>query len=85
MLSIFHDHNNRLDTRGLRCPDPLMMLRKAIRNMIEGQTIFIIADDPAIIRDITSFCVFMDHQIVFEYTKQIPYLFLVRKGAAADR
>lgn len=36
-----------LDTLGLRCPEPVMLTRKTIRNMADGEVLFIIADDPA--------------------------------------
>lgn len=56
--------NKELDTLGLRCPEPVMLTRKTIRNMEEGEILHIIADDPATTRDIPSFCEFMDHQLI---------------------
>ena len=44
-----------LDALGLRCPEPVMMIRKTIRHMADGETLVIIADDPATTRDIPSF------------------------------
>ena len=35
-----------LDTLGLRCPEPVMLTRKTIRNMAEGEILLIVADDP---------------------------------------
>ena len=49
-----------LDTMGLRCPEPVMLVRKNIRHLNEGEVLLIIADDPATTRDIPSFCQFMD-------------------------
>ncbi len=69
-----------LEAEGLRCPEPVMMVRKTIRNMEEGQTLLIRADDPSTTRDIPSFCRFMDHQLIDAQTDQMPYLFLIRKG-----
>lgn len=37
--------NKELDTLGLRCPEPVMLTRKTIRNMEEGEILHIIADD----------------------------------------
>ena len=56
--------NHHLDTIGLRCPEPVMMLRKTIRRMASGETLLVTADDAATTRDIPSFCRFMDHQLV---------------------
>ena len=41
-----------LDTVGLRCPEPVMLVRKNIRHMNEGEVLLILADDPATTRDI---------------------------------
>jgi tRNA 2-thiouridine synthesizing protein A len=69
-----------LDTVGLRCPEPVMMIRKTVRKMQEGELLRVIADDPATTRDIPSFCRFMEHTLVEADTKQIPYRYLIRKG-----
>ena len=70
-----------LDTLGLRCPEPVMMVRKTVRKMQEGELLTVIADDPATTRDIPSFCRFMEHTLIEADTKQIPYRYLIRKGA----
>lgn len=69
-----------LDTLGLRCPEPVMMIRKTVRKMQVGQLLIVIADDPATTRDIPSFCRFMDHTLVEADTDQVPYRYLIRKG-----
>ena len=55
-----------LDTVGLRCPEPVMLVRKNIRHMNEGEVLLILADDPATTRDIPSFCQFMEHTLFEE-------------------
>ena len=70
-----------LDTLGLRCPEPVMMLRKTVRKMQEGELLTVLADDPATTRDIPSFCRFMEHTLIEADTKQLPYRYLIRKGA----
>lgn len=72
--------NQTLDTLGLRCPEPVMLTRKTIRNMQEGEVLLIIADDPATTRDIPSFCQFMDHQLLNSETTTKPYRYWVKKG-----
>ena len=57
-----------------------MMVRKTIRNMDEGDTLLVTADDPSTTRDIPSFCRFMDHELLQAQTEQIPYQFLIKKG-----
>ena len=69
-----------LDTLGLRCPEPVMMLRKTVRKMQEGELLEVIADDPATTRDIPSFCVFMEHTLIKSEVAELPYRYIVRKG-----
>ena len=69
-----------LDAQGLRCPEPVMMVRKTIRTMQEGEVLLVTADDPSTTRDIPSFCRFMDHQLLRVDTDNIPYQFLIKKG-----
>ena len=80
MNSLFSNPEHELDALGLRCPEPVMMVRKTVRNLDDGQTLLIIADDPATVRDIPSFCQFMDHTLVASQTEQLPYQYLIKKG-----
>ncbi|MDV2856642.1 MULTISPECIES: sulfurtransferase TusA [Oceanimonas] len=74
------DAHHQLDATGLRCPEPVMMVRKQVRTMAAGETLLITADDPSTSRDIPSFCRFMDHQLLSSQTDELPYRFLIRKG-----
>ena len=80
MNPLFSNPEHELDALGLRCPEPVMMVRKTVRKLDEGQTLLIIADDPATVRDIPSFCQFMDHTLVASQTEQLPYQYLIKKG-----
>lgn len=70
-----------LDTLGLRCPEPVMMIRKTVRKMQQGEILEVIADDPATTRDIPSFCRFMEHTLLESNIEQLPYRYLIKKGA----
>ncbi len=69
-----------LDASGLRCPEPVMMVRKTVRLMQDGEVLLVIADDPATVRDIPSFCRFMDHTLLASETENPPNRYLIRKG-----
>ena len=71
---------HQLDAQGLRCPEPVMMVRKTVRTMPVGETLLIIADDPATTRDIPGFCRFMEHELVAQETEALPYRYLIRKS-----
>ena len=77
----FSDAQHRLDATGLRCPEPVMMVRKQVRSMASGETLLITADDPSTSRDIPSFCHFMDHVLLSSQVERLPYQFLIQKGA----
>jgi len=71
---------NSLNTIGLRCPEPVMMIRKSIRTMDKDEVIKVLADDPSTTRDIPSFCRFMDHTLIESQTNEIPYFYIIKKG-----
>lgn len=72
--------DHQLDAMGLRCPEPVMMVRLHIRNMQPGETLLVEADDHSTTRDIPSFCHFMQHTLVDSQTEQPPYTYVIRKG-----
>ncbi|HBO38674.1 MAG TPA: sulfurtransferase TusA [Pasteurellaceae bacterium] len=72
--------HHTLDAIGLRCPEPVMLVRKQIRHMKDGDILLILADDPATTRDIPSFCQFMEHTLLKSELEQIPFKYWVKKG-----
>lgn len=79
MSDLFQQADQELDALGLRCPEPVMMIRKTVRQLNSGETLLVIADDPSTTRDIPSFCRFMDHQLLASDTEQSPYKYLIKK------
>jgi len=71
---------HQLDAIGLRCPEPVMMVRKKMRGLASGETLLVTADDPSTTRDIPSFCRFMDHELVSQQINDNPYQYLIKKG-----
>ncbi|MCD9476414.1 sulfurtransferase TusA [Photobacterium phosphoreum] len=80
MTAIFENPTYNLDAQGLRCPEPVMMVRKTVRKMAANETLLVIADDPSTTRDIPSFCRFMDHTLIAAEIETLPYRFLIQKG-----
>lgn len=79
-MSPFTTADYQLDTLGLRCPEPVMLIRGKMRQMTDGEKLLIIADDPATTRDVPAFCRFMDHQLLASQTDEAPYRYLIQKG-----
>jgi tRNA 2-thiouridine synthesizing protein A len=72
--------DQELNALGLRCPEPVMVIRKAMRALKDGQVIKIIADDPSTQRDIPKFCVFMHHQLLEQSADNDQFIYVVKKG-----
>lgn len=83
MGDIFSVPDYTLCALGLRCPEPVMMVRKTVRSMHMGETLLIIADDPTTKRDILGFCRFMEHRLLAQQTEVLPYQYLIQKGTDA--
>ncbi len=70
-----------LDLTGLKCPEPLMVLRHRVRELPVGTRIYVVATDPSTERDFASFCRFLGH--VMEHAAHGDdghWHFLIRKG-----
>ena len=76
----FEFSDYQLDALGLRCPEPVMIVRLKIREMIIGDTLTVIADDHSTTRDIPSFCRFMGHELLNSDIAQSPYQYVIKKG-----
>lgn len=50
-----------LDTKGLICPEPVMMLHRAIRKITAGELLIVESTDPSSMRDIPKFCIHLGH------------------------
>jgi tRNA 2-thiouridine synthesizing protein A len=82
MTDLFANADQQLDALGVRCPEPVMVTRLTIRKMQPGQTLLILADDPATTRDIPAFCRFMDHELLAQDVSELPYRYLLKKNAS---
>lgn len=69
-----------LDTCGLFCPEPVMLLHNKIRDMASGEVLEIVATDPATQRDIPKFCTFLGHQLLNQEVSLKHYRYWVKKA-----
>lgn len=81
--TLFNTFDREFDAVGLRCPEPVMMVRLNVRKMQDGEVLLVHADDPSTTRDIPKFCTFMDHQLLASDTESLPYRYLIKKGLAS--
>lgn len=69
-----------LDTKGLRCPEPLMVLRNRIMDMEPGQVVKVVATDPSTSWDFANFCKFLKHEMLDKTAEDDVYTYWIRKG-----
>lgn len=69
-----------LDARGLRCPEPVMLLHKAIAEITAGDRLRVIATDPTTERDIPQFCRFLGHELISQDSDGTEWVYVLRKG-----
>jgi tRNA 2-thiouridine synthesizing protein A len=78
----FADFDVELDTRGLFCPEPVMLLHNHINNVTPGRVLKVIATDPSTTRDIPRFCQFLGHELVDKSEQEGEFIFLIRRAEA---
>lgn len=49
-------HPEVLDARGLRCPVPVALTRRRLRELPEGALLAVLGDDPLFVLDMQAFC-----------------------------
>lgn len=75
--------DHQLDALGLRCPEPVMMVRKRMREILVGEVLLVLADDPASTRDIPNYCRFLNHILLNSETNEPPFRYWIQKGNTA--
>jgi len=71
--------NTVLDTTGLICPEPVMLLHKAIKPLASGEIIEVVATDPSTTRDIPKFCHFLGHELLSQDEQGKTYIYHIKK------
>ena len=74
-----YEFDDILDTQGLFCPEPVMLLHKKMRDVQSGQVLKVIATDPATCRDVPKFCHFLGHDLVRESVTDTEFVYFIRK------
>lgn len=72
--------SSRLDTSGLMCPEPVMMLHGKVREMASGEVVEVVATDPSTTRDIPKFCQFLGHELLRSDQQDGSFLYWIRKA-----
>ena len=69
----------KLDVRGLYCPSPAMQTVVELSKMLVGQTLLVLAADPAAEDDISDLCRTRGHELVELKKNGTDLEFIIRK------
>jgi tRNA 2-thiouridine synthesizing protein A len=78
-ITVWRMPETMLDTRGLKCPLPVLRARKAIQSVAPGEMLRVLATDPAAVRDFQAFCEATGHELVGHTQQAGEFTFLLRK------
>jgi len=70
-----------LDTKGLKCPLPVLRARKALKDVAAGGLLQVLATDPGAVKDFAHFCQTTGNELVETTQDGDVYCFLIRKAA----
>ena len=90
LLQNFNNHimnfDQELNTRGLKCPLPILRCKKALSELGAGQVLKAYATDPGAVKDFQAFCKQTGHVMLsLEETKEADtpvFVFHIQKKAA---
>jgi len=67
-----------LDTSGLYCPEPVMLLHNKVRDVRSGAVLEVLATDPSTQRDIPRFCSFLGHQLLEQSIAEDTFRYVIK-------
>ncbi|NCV51626.1 MAG: sulfurtransferase TusA family protein [Gammaproteobacteria bacterium] len=67
-----------IDVVGLRCPLPVLKLKKRIEPLQPGSKVRLVTTDPTTLKDVPAYCQLAGHQILALQSTNPPYEFLIR-------
>ncbi len=70
----------KLDTRNLNCPLPILRVRKALKGLPQGELLEVTATDPGSVKDMQAFCKQTGHELLEASEGGGEYVFLIRKA-----
>lgn len=70
----------KLDTRGMNCPLPILKTRKAINLINSGDILEVTSSDPGSVKDMASFCEQTGNRLLSSNAADSSYIFLIEKA-----
>ena len=69
-----------LDLRGLKCPLPALLAKKAVAKLASGMGLRVLADDPLSVVDIPYMCSTEGHLLKEQTTQDGHHAFVIRRA-----
>jgi len=69
-----------LDTKGLKCPLPVLKARRAMKELATGALLEVLATDPGAVKDFQEFCRTTGDELVASRQEGEVYIFHIRKA-----
>lgn len=69
-----------LDARGYNCPIPVLKTRKALQGLNAGDTVTVLATDPASAIDMPHFCNTTGHELIDTSSKDGVFTYVIKKS-----
>lgn len=61
--------DRQIDTRGTKCPMPVLKTKRALATMQSGEILCVLATDPASVSDLAQFAVQTGHKVLAQEEK----------------
>lgn len=67
------------DFTGLKCPLPVLKLRRLLKDVMIGEQVSVLADDPAAPLDFSHFCETSGHELLSSTQSDGVFCFVIKK------
>ena len=71
--------DKELDTRGLNCPLPILKAKKALTDMLSGQTLRVVSTDSGSVRDFQAFAKQTGNELLEQLTEVDDFIHVLRR------
>ena len=71
--------NKELDTRGLNCPLPILKAKKALTDMVSGETLRVVSTDAGSMRDFQAFARQTGNELVEQTTVGSEFIHVLKR------
>ena len=71
--------DKEVDTRGLNCPLPILKAKKALAELVSGQTLKVVATDNGSLRDFQAFAKQTGNELVEQQTVGDEFIHVLRR------